>query len=83
MLNKNSLVLTLKTKVVTSYINAKERMIRVPGKENEDTMSFTNYLRRLRPDGLVFQSQFCIPRKLLVIKISNLLMKEGSILKDF
>ena len=83
MRNKNSHAPTLKIKVVTLYINAKEKMIQVLGKEKEDIMSFSNCIRPLNLDGLVFQFQFCLPRNPLVIKILNLSMKEGSIWKDF
>jgi hypothetical protein len=81
--NKNSLAPTHRTRMVTSYTNVKEQIIQVFGKEREDIMSFSNCIRPLRLDGLVSQSQFYHQRNLLEIKISNLLMKEGSILKDF
>ena len=80
--NKSFSVSILKTKQAISCTPAKEAISKAAGKEKEDTTNFTKFMKNWSKDGQVFQFLRCLRRKQLIIKMSNLLMKEDFILND-
>ena len=73
---KNFHVQIHKIEVVILHMIVKELIIKDPGAEREDTMSFTNFMKSLNKDGQEFLFQLFHPKRLLVIKIQSLLMKD-------